>query len=203
MNDTSLDHISEYYNKRVTEFGHDPKSCDYGHPVSQQIKFNVLSGSTDHTNKSVLDIGCGFADYASFLQSKFKNVEYHGVDISSAMITEAKKLHPELSLEVANVFEQKPERTYDIVTSNGIFYLLGSQAGELMKSFITKMFELSNEMVAFNSLSSWATDQEQNEFYADPLETLKFCRTLSPWVSLRHDYHTRDFTIFIYKQQHT
>ena len=60
---------------------------------------------------------------------------------------------------------------------------------------------MSNSVVAFNSLSSWANDKEKGEFYADPLEVLKFCKTLSPWVVLRHDYHSRDFTIFIYKER--
>ena len=70
-----------------------------------------------------------------------------------------------------------------------------------MKTFITKMFEACEELVVFNSLSSWATDKVEGEFYADPLATLLFCKTLSPWVTLRHDYHPRYFTIYIYKNK--
>jgi SAM-dependent methyltransferase len=202
MNKTPFNKISDYYNNLVEKYGHDPRSCDYGHTISQQNKFTVLSSCIDYSNKSVLDIGCGFADYADFLNKKYTQVEYHGVDISPAMIDEAKKMHPELSLEVRNVFEDTPQRTYDIVTANGIFYLLGEHAWGLMKEFITKMYALSNDVVAFNSLSSWTTDKEPGEFYADPIELLTFCRTLSAWVTIRHDYHQRDFTIFIYKQQH-
>lgn len=199
--DTIFKTIDEYYDKLVKTYGHDPKACDYGHTQSQQIKFRVLSSCTDFKDKSVLDIGCGFADYYDFLSQKFGSVAYHGVDISTAMIGEARKLHPELSLEVKNVFESKPSETYDIVTANGIFYLLGADAWELMKLFINRMFELANVVVAFNSLSSWATDKEPHEFYADPAATLAYCRTLSPWVQLRHDYHSRDFSIFLYKNQ--
>lgn len=201
MNNDVFNRIGDYYNDLVGTYGHDPKSCDYGHAVSQQIKFNVLSNCTDYTNKSVLDIGCGFADYYDFLSSKYKNVDYHGVDLSSSMISEAQKLHPGLSLEVKNVFETMPDRKYDIVTANGIFYLLGNNAQHLMKDFVTRMFEMSNEVVAFNTLSTWANDQQKNEFYADPAEVLNFCCGLTKWVNIRHDYHDRDFSVFLYKNK--
>lgn len=33
--------IADFYNLRVSEFGHDPRACDYGHTESQQRKFRV------------------------------------------------------------------------------------------------------------------------------------------------------------------
>ena len=42
---------------------------------------------------------------------------------------------------------------------------------------------------------------EPGEFYADPVQTLSWCHTLSPFVVLRHDYHSRDFTVYVYKAQ--
>ena len=70
-----------------------------------------------------------------------------------------------------------------------------------MFSIIEKMFELSTGVIAFNSLSSWAKDPQAKEFYADPATVLHFCRELTPWVVLRHEYHPRDFTVFMYKQK--
>jgi hypothetical protein len=34
---------------------------------------------------------------------------------------------------------------------------------------------------------------------AESLLTLNSCRQLTPWVALRHDYHPRDFTVYLYK----
>lgn len=201
LEENIINEIGSYYNDLVLKYGHDPRSCDYGHSNSQKIKFNVLSEAINYDSKSVLDIGCGFADYYDFLNEKFENVEYNGVDISEKMIEEAKKLHPSLKVELKNVFESAPEKKYDIVTANGIFYLLGKESKFLMHEFIKKMFDMSEHLVVFNSLSTWASDQEEGEFYADPLETIAFCKTLSPWVTLRHDYHPRDFTIYLYKNR--
>ena len=70
-----------------------------------------------------------------------------------------------------------------------------------MQRLIAKMFSLCSDAAVFNSLSAWAPDRESGEFYADPAATLDYCRTLTPWVALRHDYHPRDFTVFLFKKQ--
>lgn len=196
-----INSISEYYNSLVEKYGYDSKSCDYGNSNSQFVKFKVLSEAFDYSNKRVLDIGCGFADFYNFLSLNFDNFDYYGVDISSKMIETAKLRHPKIEIELRNVFENPIEEKFDIVTSNGIFYLLGNDSKNLMQNFISKMFDMTEEIVAFNSLSTWAEDQLEGEFYADPLETLDFCKTLTKWVTLRHDYHHRDFTIYMYKNR--
>ena len=43
------------------------RACDYGHAESQLIKSTVLSDVMPLSKNSVLDVGCGFADYAAFL----------------------------------------------------------------------------------------------------------------------------------------
>lgn len=195
----SFSRIAGYYDERVHRYGHDPRACDYGRPESQLAKFKVLSEVSPIHGCSLLDIGCGFADFASYLRDRFPGVQYSGIDLSSAMIAEARRLHSDLELKVGNFLDHRFPSKFDIVTANGIFYLLGEHAWPSMKLMIDGMFALANLAVSFNSLSAWAIDKEESEFYADPLETLAYCRTLTPSVVLRHDYHPRDFTIYLYK----
>lgn len=192
--------IGDYYNALVARYGHDPRACDYGRAESQQAKFKVLSEATPLAGKRVLDVGCGFADYAGFLEQRFPDVVYVGVDISQAMVDAARGLRADLSIQHLDILCQDPGR-FDVVTANGIFYLLGENAPVMMRVLITRMFALACDVVAFNSLSAWAPDPQPDEYYADPLETLSFCRTLTPWVVLRHDYHPHDFTIYMYRSQ--
>jgi SAM-dependent methyltransferase len=195
--------IEDYYKSLIEGFGTSPRACDYGHPNSQQIKFEVLAGVKVLNRKTVLDVGCGFASFASYLSARYAHVEYTGIDITKDFVDYAKNLNPILDLKVLDIMEEDPGSTYDLVTANGIFYLLGESAEEKMQALIKRMFELCREAVAFNSLSSWCLDQESNEFYADPVRTVEFCRTLTPWVTLRHDYHPRDFTVFLYKDKNS
>jgi len=191
--------ISSYYDALVQTYGHDPRACDYGRAESQRAKFGVLADVAPLSNKSVLDVGCGFADFSRYLNERYSDVAYSGIDLSENMIREAQRSLPGVDVRVGNVMDMAGDGLVDVVTANGIFYLLEEQALSLMQTLVSRMLEISRVALAFNSLSSWASDQEPGEFYADPLQTLGWCRTLSPFVVLRHDYHPRDFTVYIYK----
>jgi len=193
--------IVEYYDGLIQEYGHHPRACDYGRIESQEAKFHVLSEVQPLSNSTLLDVGCGFADFATYLQARFPSLQYSGVDLCPAMVAEARRSHPNLDLRNANIFDMPLDRTYDVVTANGIFYLLGDQAWPMMQKMVERMYALADSALAFNSLSSWALDQERGELYADPLQTMDFCRRLTPRVVLRHDYHARDFTVYMYKRE--
>lgn len=192
--------ITEYYNLLVDRHGHDPRACDYGRAESQLIKFKVLSEMLDYSGKSVLDVGCGFADYARFLEDRYEGVRYTGIDLSPRMIAEARKLRPDLDLRVGNVLAEEGSETFDVVIANGIFYLLREEAPSLMAEMVRRMFDLAKIALGFNTLSAWAPDPEPGEFHADPLDVLRLGRSLTSRLVLRHDYHSRDFTIYIYKK---
>lgn len=193
------DQIASYYESLIAEHGHHPRSCDYGRPESQQTKFEVLSEISDYSGKSILDVGCGFADFIPFLEGKFKGISYHGVDITPSMAKAAAERHPDHRIECRDILSAPPKQQYDLVTSNGIFYLAGENARDFMHKMVTHMFSLATEAVAFNTLSTWADFMNDKEFYADPAETLEFCKSLTPKVTLRHDYMNHDFTVYLYK----
>jgi SAM-dependent methyltransferase len=193
--------IANFYNDLVNRYGHDPRACDYGHAESQKIKFRVLSEVMNLEEKQVLDVGCGFADFVRYLRERFDAFHYVGIDICPRMIQEARHLEPNIDLRLCNILDGEFEGSFDVVFANGIFYLLGDEAPALMRCIIGRMYEFAQWAVAFNSLSFWAPEKAPGEFYADPLDVLKFCRTLTPWVVLRHDYHPRDFTVYMYKRQ--
>jgi SAM-dependent methyltransferase len=195
-----FERIAQFYDNLVNRYGHDPRACDYGRAQSQLTKFRVLAEVIPLENKRVLDVGCGFADYADYLHERFGSVTYMGIDLSPGMIETAKHLHPALDLRVGNILREPGNDRFDVVTANGIFYLLGCDAPDLMRLIIRRMFDLACIAAAFNSLSAWATAQEAGEFYAHPLETVEFCRTITPWVVLRHDYLPHDFTIYMYRE---
>ena len=194
-----FDQIGRYYDRLVDQFGHHPRACDYGRAESQLAKFRVLEEIIEPGDDSLLDVGCGFADFADHLEARQIEISYHGIDLSAEMIKQARGRRPDLTLDQQNLLELQGENEFDVVTANGIFYLLGQDAQRLVPLMMQTMFRLARRAVAVNSLSNWATDQEPNEFYADPLETLLLCRKLTSRVTLRHDYHPRDFTIYLYK----
>lgn len=201
MSTATFSRIADFYERRVAEFGHDPRACDYGRAESQQRKFRVLAEAADYTEASVLDVGCGFADYAEYLAARFPGVRYTGVDLSPAMIARARAARPGLDVRVGNILEEAAEPTHDIVSANGIFYLLGADAPVLMRRLVAAMFARCRRGAVFNSLSTWASVHEPGEFYADPAEVVTWCREISPWVTLRHDYLPHDFTVCLSRER--
>jgi SAM-dependent methyltransferase len=198
-----LSGVVDYYQALIARHGHSALACDYGHPASQLIKFETLAAVCDHSNRSILDVGCGFGDYGKFLLQRYPGCRYSGVDITADMIRYGQTAHPGLELRVGNLFDLGlSPGSYDIVSANGIFYLLGESAESLMFEAIAIMYSAATHAVAFNCLSAWAPDRTPSEFHADPLRVVAHCHRFTPRVVMRHDYHPRDFSIYLYKERH-
>lgn len=193
--------IAAYYDRLVDRYGHDPRACDASGRASLKVRYRVLSEVMNLSGKSVLEVGCGFGDLGAYLRQKYEGVQYTGVDISSRMIEEGQKANPGLLLYQANVLEMDPSQQFDVVLAQGIFYLLGNNAEAKMHRLIEEIFSLARQAVAFSAISTWARQKDSTEFYADPIKLLDWCRRLTPWLVLRHDYHPGDVTMYLYKRE--
>jgi len=191
--------IAAYYDGLVDRYGHDPKACDASSAASLNIRYQSLAAVMDLSGSSILEVGCAFGGLGAYLVKKYEEIQYAGIDISSRMIEEGRRANPRLQLQRRNILEMDSELQFDVVLAQGIFYLLGSDAEAKMHQLIEKMFSLARQAVGFSTISLWADHKERDEFYADPLATVEFCRTLSPKVALRHDYMPHDFTVYLYK----
>jgi SAM-dependent methyltransferase len=192
-----------YFTDLVAENGVDPRSLDWGSRESQRLRFSVLAGIGSMQGARVLDVGCGLGDFYEWLREQGCECDYHGIDITPAMIATARERFPGARFDVGT-FTGDMERVageYDYIVASGIFYRRQISAVDFMHQMIGAMYGHCTRGIAFNSLSLWTPDQDAGEYYADPLATLDFCRTLTPWIVLRHDYHQRDFTMYLYRER--
>ena len=67
--------------------------ADWGSKRKQILRFKILSKIGNLNKKKMLEVGCGFGDFNSWLKKNNKNVNYFGIDIVPEMIIEAKKKH--------------------------------------------------------------------------------------------------------------
>ena len=187
----------------MARFGGDVRAVDWGNIESQRLRFKVLAEVGKLNNSSLLDVGCGMGDLYGWLKEENIATRYRGIDITPEMTTIAKKRFPGGDFSVGNMLEstQGSGQQYDFIIASGIFYLRQNAPVEYLQTMVATMFKAARIAVAFNSLSTWFEPKDAGEFYADPLQTVQFCRTLTPWVCLRHDYHPRDFTVFLYRDR--
>jgi SAM-dependent methyltransferase len=191
-------HTVAFFSDLLRQHQVSPLSVNWGSQASQERRFAVLAGIGDLAGRSVLDVGCGLGDFYSWQRREQLGVEYHGVDLTPAMAAAAQARFQEARFRAGNVLAED-FGTFDYIVASGIFYLRQHEPMPFLRQMVTRLFAMSRCGVAFNSLSTWSAHQDAGEFYADPVETLEFCRTLTARVVLRHDYHPGDFTIYLLK----
>lgn len=205
------------YNKRYNELGYNVRSLGWGTSEQQVYRFaQTQLGPVDFTKSSILDIGCGFGDYFRFFKDKNIAIgNYTGVDINTNLIEEAKKQYPDPNSHFAVANLMDPMFTPGQFGYSGdisvMLGLLNFNLGEIdncaySELAIRRAFAISKKALVVDFLSDVsdsAYPRESFVFYHDPMRMLKFALTLSPRVTLKHNYASipqREFMLFIEKE---
>lgn len=189
------------YEKKLDEYGIDPRAMGWRDKQQQYMRFAILSQIGNLNNHSVLDIGCGFGDFFDFLTQKKIKIEYTGYDISSKLIRIAKRKYPRGTFKVKDISVENPHKKFDYVISSGIFNYKLSDNKDFLKQMLRKSFEFCNMGVAFNMISSYVDYQDKHLYYFSPEEIFTFAKSLTKRTLLRHDYMPYEFTIYLYKRE--
>ena len=200
--DKISEQIKNLYKARFKKYGVDPKSLFWQRRGAAHQRFRQIWAEIDFNGKSVLDIGCGFGEMGKFLIKRYKGVNYTGFDIVPEFIEEAKRELPKLRFEVRDFFNDPIKEKFDVVIASGVLNSNVENNMEYRKKAIKEMFKHAKKVAAFNMLGGHPqpeSNPKSNVWYADSLEILEYCLSLTRRVILRQNYHPRDFTIFMYK----
>jgi SAM-dependent methyltransferase len=194
---------SDTYDRLAKEHGAGHRAADWGSAKSQALRFRILSECGLSPDDSVLDVGCGLGDFYAWLKAHGYRGQYTGIDISQEAVRLASEKHRRAKFAVGDIADDKTLKGsgYDLVVASGIFAKRPESGQDYLNAMVARMFTLARRAAAFNSLSSWGSSPEPGEFCADPVETLQYCRRLTPWLALRTDYHPHDFTVYLYKSR--
>ena len=188
------------YQGLLAEHGETYRALDWGSRESQLKRFEVLADIGIAAGDRILDVGCGLADLNSWLIKHRPGVHYSGIDLTPGMVMSAQARFPNATISNNTIFDlDLPTRSFDYLVASGIFVLRQESPEDYLFSTIKTMYESCAKGIAFNSLSIWADDQSLNEFYADPVSIINFCKKITRKVAFRHDYHPADFTIYMYR----
>lgn len=196
--------IKKQYQEKFEKYGVDPRSLFWKGKGAAHQRFRQMWAEIDFNNKSVLDIGCGFGEMAKFLDKRYENVRYTGVDIVPEFVNNAREKFPHHTFHALDYFENPIEEKFDIVMASGTLNSnFGTKEDNMVfrKKAIKVMFEHTNKVMVFNMLGAHPqleNEDENNVWYADSLEILDYCLSLTRRVLLRHHYHPMDFTVFLY-----
>jgi predicted TPR repeat methyltransferase len=182
--------------------GNSWRTLDWGSREGQVRRFEVLGDAGLHDGMRVLDVGCGLGHFAEWAAAQGLQLDYTGLELSAELATTAAARHTTHRIVQGSVLDPAllSDECFDLVISSGIFFSYPEGGDQFLRATVTRMWQWCTRAVSFNSLSTWAPQRDAGEYYADPAATLAFSRSLTSRVALRHDYHPRDFTIVLRRE---
>lgn len=198
------DNIIAKYSEAFAQYGYSSQSVLWGIEEKQIIRFDILTSQYDFTDKTVLDIGCGFGDMAKYLSNKFTNVKYIGVDINEAIIGEARKNFQDnenIKFYLGDFSTINITENIDYVVLSGTFNIAYTQVDqyEFVESYIKESLNYAKDGLAFNFLSDKVNFTVEGYSNFNPERILGIAYKYTRNVALLNNYMPFDFTLFMMK----
>lgn len=190
--------VGQYFDRLIEAHGSNPQALDYGSWKSQDMRFKMIAEAIDFSGKTVLDIGCGFADLKPFLDEWFENVRYGGIEASEKAVGIAKKKTRMITQAFWPSYKSFIDPACDIVVMNGVLYLQPYVEGLEM---IDAAWEITKEVLIFDCQSIFSERKHANEFYRRPEEVLVSLQMLTPYITLRHEKAKHFFMVYLYREK--
>jgi len=177
--------------------GHHANALYWSSQEIQEIRFRVLSEIGIESGDSVLDVGCGFADFKSWIEGQGKAVNFTGIDLSPDLIRVAKEKHPDAKLLCGELFDFHFEgESFDWIILSGAMNEQLHDQGDYARKMIASMFKLCGKGLAFNMLDARKLKAHDLQSI-EPQKMVEYCQTLCADVQMRDDYLSNDFTIYM------
>lgn len=177
----------------------EPQALHWGHKKSQEIRFEQFLKLYDFTNKSILDVGCGFGDFYDYLiKNGIKPQLYCGLDIQEDIISyNLKKFKDNQKTQfVCEDLLKFKKDLYDVVIASGTFNFYTEGWPEFVKSCLIKMKTLSHSCFIFNLEDKDQIPKEnQKSYLLSKKEWETFFYSLDENVVILDGYHKSDFTV--------
>lgn len=192
ITDTTIQRYSDRYKK----LGKHIHTLGWGSTEQQFYRFSQVHNAVTLNNKTLLDIGCGFADFLLSCEDLEQPIKhYTGWDVNPNFIAEAKLQYPKSTFEVLSLAEcKKPRVIAEVGIMLGVLNLHFKEMYdnfEYSKMMIKKAFSSVSETLVVDFLSNRLTAEYPKEdfvFYHDPSVMLAYALELTPDVKLIHDY---------------
>ncbi|MBA3592615.1 MAG: methyltransferase domain-containing protein [Polaromonas sp.] len=202
--DALLDDVAQYYTRKINTHGATPLGVDWSCVPTQQMRFvHLLKLCSFESATSLNDVGCGYGAVLAFLAKRFRGtaIDYLGLDISPAMITQAQKLWQK-RIGTKFLIASTSPRTADYSIASGIFNVKLKQPIDLWELFVAKslanMHSTSRRGFAVNFLTPTSAQSlpVPELYYAQPDVWREYCeRTFNSKVEVIAGYGLREYTL--------
>jgi SAM-dependent methyltransferase len=195
-----LDQTRHYWDRRAGVPGTDLQKLEWSHERTQRLRFEAFVLEHDLNQKSVLDVGCGLADFLAHLRQRGVEAEYCGYDISPAMIRLCRARYPAVPFACGNFLDYQPPGRFDYTVAFGIHNIRVTAGQEILERVTRHQFSLSRIAAHVSLLTDRAAGFAPHIQTWRAEEVLAMALRITPHVMLRHDYLENDFSVTLYRQ---
>lgn len=196
--------VSESQRYALIQHGYHPHSLLWSNKEVQELRFKILADIGISSGDSVLDVGCGFGDFANYLAKRNTPVEFTGIDVSEELLAEGRRQFPDFNLIYGDLFDLNPkDECYDFVTLSGALNRKFDGAIDYTYQTITKMFKACKKGIAFNLLDArheWTKNRWDLQCF-HPDEIIVLVKSLSDRHEIIDGYLENDFTVYVRKEE--
>jgi len=118
-----------------------------------------------------------------------------------SLVEKARELHPGVDFRTCDIVAGGLAERFDYFVLSGALNYKVEDNMSLTRDMLSAMFELADEGVAVNFLSSYVNYEHPRNFHHSPEAVFGVARSMTKWVTIRHDYPLWEFTLFMYKNQ--
>jgi SAM-dependent methyltransferase len=184
----------------LAKYGPTIEAIASGNVERHNLRFKVSTDIGIKNGHSVLDLGCGFADYYQYLCDNAVDVNYSGYDINPSLIKNAAERFPNLDLQVKDILlEDFPQ--FDYIVSSSCFNLpLTDQDNyEFVAAILQKCYQHAIIGVSIDFNSYYVDFKSEEGFHYNPERVFGIAKGITKRVTLRHDYPLFEFAIYMFK----
>lgn len=179
----------KFYTKSYKEHGVSAKGVHWDSKRTQELRFQIITEYIkDIKTSSIIDVGCGFADYLTYLKAKKLLPDiYLGIDCEEFMIEIAKQKHPENIFLKCNILKHEIPKADYLICSGSLNLLTKNEFLEAIEN----CFKASKKGLIFNFLN------EKSMHTLSCGEIYDYCKTLCNKITISDDYLHNDSTFFL------
>jgi SAM-dependent methyltransferase len=195
------DPVRRHYQNLIAKYGNeDARALNWSGTETQYLRFIILSQIGDLSGAKILDVGCGFGDFYPFLEERFGNIDYTGIDINPESIQTCQSKYPEACFLIGDGLIE-PGEDYDYIIASGTFgYAIPDYKIHYINALKAWM-PRARKGIACNFLN--ARQHIPDPLYAtfDPLEVHAAALEITPRLLLRQDYLEHDLSLYLYREE--
>ena len=198
----SYEAVAEQYREAFRRHGDSPAAVLW--PKGRQdLRFAALTRFMAGSGFSVLDFGCGLAHLLPYLNERFRDVRYTGVDLLPEFVDACRKKFPAAEFRTMRAAAEIAD-TYDYVLVSGTFNLLydadAAVHQRLVFESLRDLFGCAKHLLAVNFMSDRVDYKQEGAYHQDVTPLLEHLRSaLSPRFVLDHSYMPYEYTVTVLK----